>query len=217
MTLVRKYAVLFISLLLAAMGISLQLKAMIGVAPFDALNQSISFVTGLRVGDVVMLVNIGFILLQILILRKETHWKIFLQIIIGVLLGQFVNFFYYFVFNSIVLENYILRLIVFIFGCLWVPFFLGAIMVLDLVTMPVENTAMVLSEKTKYSFGQVRQGLDILFVVLSLALTFIYSESLTIREGTIISALTFGPLFSVYMPKIEQVFARWNLIKQPSA
>ncbi len=216
MSLVRKYAALFLSLLLAAMGISLQLKAMIGVAPFDALNQTLSFVTGMRVGDIVMLLNIVFIALQVLLLGKDTHWRIFLQVLIGTFLGQFVNFFYYFVFDALVLDNYLVQLLVFILGCFWVPFFMSGIMVLDLVTMPVENLAMILSQKTKFSFGIVRQSMDILFVILALTLTFIYSQPLTIREGTIISALTFGPLFSVFMPKIEEVFVRWGLVEEPA-
>ena len=213
MSLLKKYTTLIVALFFAAMGISLQLKAMVGVAPFDAFNQTVSFITGQPVGNIVMYVNILFILLQILILRKDTTWQIFLQVIVGVLLGQFVNFFMYFVFDSLVLENYILQMVVFILGCLWVPFFLGAVMVLDLVTMPIENTALIISEKTRFNFGLVRQFVDIIFVVLALILTFVYSEDLTIREGTVISALTFGPLFSVYMPRIEKVFKRWGLIE----
>lgn len=213
MSLAKKYTTLIVALFFAAMGISLQLKAMVGVAPFDAFNQTVSFITGQPVGNIVMYVNILFILLQILILRKDTTWQIFLQVIVGVLLGQFVNFFMYFVFDFLVLENYILQIVVFILGCLWVPFFLGAVMVLDLVTMPIENTALIISEKTRFNFGLVRQFVDIIFVVLALILTFVYSEDLTIREGTVISALTFGPLFSVYMPRIEKVFKRWGLIE----
>lgn len=216
MSLLKKYTTLIVALFFAAMGISLQLKAMIGVAPFDAFNQTVSFITGQPVGNIVMYVNILFILLQILILRKDTTWRIFLQIIVGVLLGQFVNLFVYYVFDSLVLDNYIMQLLLFILGCLWVPFFLGAIIVLDLVTMPVENTALLISEKTRFTFGQFRQFLDIGFVILALILTYVFSEDLTIREGTVISALTFGPLFSVYMPRIEKVFYRWGLIESVS-
>ena len=132
------------------------------------------------------------------------------------MLGQFVNLFVYYVFDSLVLDNYIMQLLLFILGCLWVPFFLGAIIVLDLVTMPVENTALLISEKTRFTFGQFRQFLDIGFVILALILTYVFSEDLTIREGTVISALTFGPLFSVYMPRIEKVFYRWGLIESVS-
>lgn len=208
----RKYIALVIILLLAAVGISLQMTAVVGIAPFDALNQTLSFVTGIRVGDVVTLVNVGFIIAQVLLLKKDTTWRIFLQFFIGVLLGQFVNLFYYFVFGGLVLENYAIRMIVFILGCLWVPIFIGSVMVLDLVTMPVENFAMVLSNKTNFTFGQVRQAVDVICVVIALILTFMYTVPFTIREGTIISALTFGPLLSFYMPKIEGLFRKWSLI-----
>lgn len=212
MSKLRKYFVLIIVLLLAAMGISLQMKAIIGVAPFDALNQTISFVTGIRVGDVVTFVQVGFVIAQILLLRKDTNWRIFLQVFVGLLLGQFVNLFYYFIFDGLVLENYAIRMVVFILGCLWVPIFIGSVMVLDLVTMPVENFAMVLSNKTDFTFGQVRQAVDIVCVIIALTLTFVFSKPLTIREGTIISALTFGPLLSFYMPKVERQFRKWELI-----
>jgi len=210
MSTIKKSVVLVFALLLAAMGISLQLTAAIGVAPFDALNQSFAYVFDMRVGDVVTIVNLIFVGIQILILKKDTTFRILLQIVIGALLGQFVNFFMYVVFNQLVIESYIGRLLLFTFGALWVPIFIGSVMVLDLVTMPVENLAMVISNEVKYSFGQVRQFMDILFVVIALALTFIFSEPFTIREGTIVSALTFGPLLSFYMPKVEGLFRKWN-------
>ena len=155
MTTLRKFIALVIVLLLAAMGISLQMKAVVGVAPFDALNQTVAFVTGLRIGDVVTLAQILFIGAQILLLRRDTKWTIFLQVFVGMMLGQFVNFFYYFVFDGLVLENYIIRMLVFIFGCLWVPIFLGAVMSLDLVAMPIESFAMVLAEKTRFTFSLI--------------------------------------------------------------
>lgn len=212
MSTLRKVIALVIVLLLAAVGISLQMTAVVGIAPFDALNQTLSFVSGIRVGDVVTIVNVGFVLAQVLLLRKDTTWSIFLQFFVGLLLGQFVNLFYYTVFGGLVLENYFLRMLVFIIGCLWVPIFIGSVMVLDLVTMPVENFAMVLSNKTRFSFGQVRQAIDVICVIVALGLTFIFTVPLTIREGTIISALTFGPLLSFYMPKIEGLFRKWQLI-----
>lgn len=212
MATLRKYFALVIILLLAAVGISLQMTAAVGIAPFDALNQTLSFVSDIRVGDVVTLVNVGFVIAQVLLLRKDTTWRIFLQFFVGLLLGQFVNLFYYSLFDGLVLENYVLRMIVFIIGCLWVPIFIGSVMVLDLVTMPIENFAMVLSTKTNFSFGQVRQAVDVICVIIAITLTFMFSVPLTIREGTIISALTFGPLLSFYMPKIEGLFRKWALI-----
>lgn len=210
----KKFVALVILLLLAALGISLQMKAMVGIAPFDAFNQSIAYVVGLKVGDVVTIVQLLFVALQIIILKKETTLRILLQVIVGALLGQFVNLFYYSVFNQLLIENYVLRLSILILGSLWIPIFIGGVMVLDLVTMPLENLSMVISQKVPYSFGQVRQVFDIIFVIISLLLTVIFRVPLTIREGTIISALTFGPLLNVYMPYIKKFFQKWQLISE---
>lgn len=208
----RRFLALIVVLLLAALGISLQLKAIIGVAPFDALNQTISYAFEIRVGDVVTILQLLFVFLQILFLKRDTSWKVFLQIFVGALLGQFVNFFFYTVFADLMVASYILRLGLLIAGCLWVPIFIGAVMVLDLVTMPLESLSLVISNEMPFSFGQVRQFVDIICVVIALVLTVIYSIPFTIREGTIISALTFGPLLSFYMPKIERLFKKWKLV-----
>src|SRR5699024_6810622 len=155
----------------AAMGISLQLKAAIGVAPFDALNQTISYAFEIKVGDVVTILQFLFVFLQILFLKRDTSWKIFLQIFAGALLGQFVNFFFYIIFADLVVTHYVLRLGLLIAGCLWVPIFIGAVMVLDFVTMPIESLSLVISNEMTFSFGQVRQFVDIICVVLALVLT----------------------------------------------
>lgn len=212
MSTVRKYLVLIICLLLAAFGISLQMRAAIGVSPFDALNQSISYSTNLRVGDVVTLLQLLFVIIQVVIVKKKTIWKFFLQMIVGFLLGQFINFFYYTIFGQLTVDNYLLKLLLLIGGTLWVPIFIGAIVALDLVTMPLESLSMVISKQVNYSFGQVRQSFDILFVIISIILTFVFSIPMTIREGTIFSALTFGPLLTFYMPKIRPYFEKWHLI-----
>lgn len=209
----RKFVLLILALFLAAFGISLQMKAAIGIAPFDAMNQSLAYLFDARVGDVVTIVQLLFVVFQILILKKDTNWRIFLQVLVGALLGQFVNLFYYNVFGDLVVENYIIRFLLLLFGSFWVPIFIGAVMVLDLVTMPVENFSMVLSRQINRPFGQVRQMVDIACLVIALGITFIFNEPFTIREGTIVSALTFGPLLSVYMPIIEKYFVQWNVME----
>lgn len=54
----------------------------------------------------------------------------------------------------------------------------------------------------------------IICIVVSVLLTFLMAIPFTIREGTIISALTFGPLLSVYMSIIEKTFKKWNLLNE---
>lgn len=212
MSTMRKFIILILSLLLAAFGIGLQIQAAIGLAPFDAFNQAVAFAFDFRVGDVVSAAQVLFVGLQVIILKKDVTWKLFLQIFVGALLGQAINLVLFTVLSGLVVEGYFMRLALLIFGSIWTPFFIGAIMVLDLVTMPVESFAMVVSKKTNLLFGQVRQYVDIFFLILAVVITFISSEPFTIREGTIVSALTFGPLLNIYMPIIEKYFIKWNII-----
>lgn len=213
MTTVKKFIVLILALLLAALGISLQMKAAIGLAPFDAMNQTLAFAFNMRVGDIVTIVQLFFVGVQILILKRDTTFSILLQIFVGALLGQFVNLFFYSVFGNLVLEGYLLRFIVFFIGNLWAPLFIGAVMVLDLVTMPVESFSLVVANRINRPFGLIRQICDIIFLVVSIVVTLALGLPLTIREGTIISALSFGPLVGFYMPYIEKLFLKWNIIE----
>lgn len=211
MSTLKKYVLLFILLAFAALGISFTIKAAIGLAAFDAFNQTFAYVLNARVGDVTTIVQIICVVLQIILLRKAS-FRLLLQIPLSAILGQFINLFLYGLLGNLVIEGYFVRLLVFIVAQSWIPFFLGAIMVLDVVTMPVESLAMVISNKINKPFGPVRQAADIFFLGVSLALTLIFSTSFTIREGTVIGALMFGPLLSFYMPKIEVYFKKWNLI-----
>lgn len=213
MSTIRKFILLIVALLLAAFGIGLQIQAAIGLAPFDAFNQAVAYAIDIRVGDVVSIAQLIFVGTQVLILKKETTWKLLLQVFVGALLGQAINLVLYTVLGGLVVGGYFMRLLLLIIGSLWAPFFIGAIMVLDLVSMPVESFAMVVSKKTNKLFGQVRQYVDIVFLILAIVITLITNEPFTIREGTIVSALTFGPLLNIYMPIIEKYFKKWNIIE----
>lgn len=212
MSTMRKFIILIAALLLAAFGIGLQIQAAIGLAPFDAFNQSVAFATGIRIGDIVSIAQVLFVVLQVIILKKDVTWKLFLQVFVGALLGQAINLVLFTVLNGLVVEGYFMKVVLLIIGSLWAPFFIGMVMVLNLVTMPIESFAMVVAKKTGKLFGQVRQYVDILFLILAVVITLISNEPFTIREGTIVSALTFGPLLNIYMPIIEKYFIKWNII-----
>lgn len=210
--LMKKYSILLLSLFLASMGIGLAIKAGIGLSAFDAFNQTIADTTGIQVGTIIMFVQIFFVFLQLLILRKEASWKILLQIPFVVLLGQFINLFVYYIFGNLNLTNYFIRLLVLVFSQFWVSFFISTLLVLDLIAMPVENLSLILSKRLPFSLGRIRLSIDVLLITLSLVITFIFSVPLSIREGTLISAVIFGPMLGVYMPVLIPYFNKWKLI-----
>lgn len=212
MRIIKRYLALLLFLFLSSLGISLAIKSGIGLAAFDAFNQTVADVTELKVGTIVMMVQIFFVFLQVIFLKKETTGKIFLQIPLVVLLGQFINLFVYHIFGELHLNNYILRIIIFTIAQFWTSFFIGTILVMNLIAMPIENLSLILSKRIPLTIGQIRQTIDGLFIAFSLAITFIFSVPLNIREGTLISALLFGPMLGFFMRRITPCFKKWRLI-----
>lgn len=211
MTRSRKYLILLMGLASLGMGLSLTMKAAVGISAFDAFGQTLAYTLNIRVGNSAMTLQTIFVLLQLAILRRDADWKLFLQIPVAVILGQFINLFFYGVFGGLVIETYFSRLLIFILAQIWVSLSVAVIVHLDSITMPIESFSVLVSKITKFSFGQVRQGLDIFFIVIALLFTLIFSLPFTIREGSVISAIMFGPLLTYFAPKVEILFDKLNL------
>ena len=86
----KKYGVLTLAILLAGFGPSMTIKAAVGLGAFDALNQTIAFITGFRVGDVLTVLNLLFVVAQLVILKKEANFRILLQVPLSAVFGQII-------------------------------------------------------------------------------------------------------------------------------
>lgn len=176
------------------------MKAGIGIAAIDAFNSSISEMATIKVGTVSILVNVSFLVIQWFILKRE--FKVFqlMQIPISMLIGVVVNVMVYTILPLITIDSYLMNIILLMVGNLIAAIGVGLCTALDFVSFPLESLCMLLSKKLPQSFGKIRQSADILFIVGSLILSLVFNLSFYIREGTILSALTFTPIMNfVYL------------------
>ncbi|MCM3601696.1 hypothetical protein M3175_13205 [Robertmurraya korlensis] len=205
-----------LSLIIISVGIaaSLSLKVSIGVGAYDALAQSISFLTGIKVGTIGMIFNTSCIVGQLILLRKGFKIRHLLQLPLTILIGVVINFFFYEVWGSITIDSYILRVMLLMAALAIVAFALAIMLVLDVVTFPLEGFCMTLSKKTKWNFVFIRQSVDLLCILLVVLLTFGFSLSLTLREGTVIGMLLMGPLIGFFMKMIQPVLRKFDLINE---
>ena len=213
MNLVKRSALVIFMIILVSFGASLTLKAAVGVGAWDAISQSMSLLTGIKVGTFAMFLNGSCVIGQLIVLHKNFNISRILQIGVAILLGVFVNFFYYNLLSSINLDSYIVRLITFILAMIILSFAVAAVMVINVVTFPLEALCMVVSDKTGLNFAKLRQGVDVFAIVYSLAITFFFAQALVVREGTIIGMLLFGPLLGFFMHHLEPTFTKLNLTK----
>lgn len=209
-------SLLFISfnILITGIGASLSIKAAVGVGPWDALSLSISTVIGMKIGTFSMILNISCVLIQLLMLGKRFKPIAFLQVFIAILLGYVVNFMYYTIYPNIIIDAYFVNLILFVFSIVIIVIGVANIMAMNFISFPLEGACLVISDRYKLSFGKVRQGVDILSIIIALVVSFSFQNAITVREGTVIGMLMFGPLLVRIMrfvkPKLERMGLVYN-------
>lgn len=203
---------IILNIILVSFGASLTLKAAIGVGAWDSVSQIMALILGIKVGTFAIFLNSSCVLGQWILLGKNFKAIRLLQVGVAILLGVFVNFFYYTLFGSLVLESYILRIVVFVLAITVLAFGVSNIMLIDKVTFPLESLCMVISDKTGLDFGKLRQGADFISIVFALSMSYLFSLPFTVREGTVIGMLMFGPLLSLFMKHTKATFKRLELI-----
>lgn len=192
-------------------GGSLTLKAAVGVGGYDAFIQSLSFLSGIKVGTIGIILNSSCVLGQLILLRKQFKLEHLLQLPFSLLLGIIINFFYYNVFGNLVIDIYVVNLSLLIIGFIIASAGVGGVMALNVVTFALEGFCLALANKANWKFPVVRQWADIISIILSIILTILFSLPLIIREGTLIGMLIFAPLMGFFMNKTLPVFKRLGL------
>jgi uncharacterized protein len=196
---VQKFIIVAISMIITAMGASLGIKAAVGVGAWDALSLSVSGVIDMKVGTFSMIMNISCVLLQLVLLKKEFKINHVVQIFVSIILGFVVNFMIYDVYSKFTIENYWINVLLLVLSVIICAAAISVIMSINLIAFPLESVCMVISKKINKNFGAIRQSVDVISIVIALAVSFLFNESITVREGTIIAMILFGPLLNVFM------------------
>ena len=182
--------------------VAFAIKAAIGVMPVDAAINTIAAVLNVKVGTLSILFHGSFFLGQILIEGKNFRKTEFLQILYILLGGTVLNFFLYTVLKDITFTFYPIRLIVAVIAFFLSAFGVTLILETHLMRTPMDGCVQLIAERLGKPMGKFRQKIDIGLVLLSVVLTLIFGTDWTLREGTIIAALMFGPAMDFWKKKV---------------
>jgi uncharacterized membrane protein YczE len=125
------------------------------------------------------------------------------------IMGALINFFVYTFLGSIVNSSYILRLVIISIAYLIIAFGVTIILESNVVRNPLEGFCQVIADRIKKPLGKVRQVVDIGLILLTLLLVFLSHTESTIREGTLICMLVFGPMLDVYKKPVAKLLDRF--------
>ena len=202
---IKKIARTILGILLVYGAVAFALKAGIGVLPVDAAITSIATLIGMKVGTFSMLFHGSFFLGQIAMERRDFKKTEFLQLLYITLGGYVLNFFLYTVLKDVTFTFYPLRVLVCIAAFAVASF--GCIMVMEthLMRTPMEGCIQLIADRMGTTMGKLRQKIDVVLVIVSVAISLLFGVEWTLREGTIIAMVIFGPMLDFWK---NHVFAR---------
>lgn len=197
-----------LSLFIISLGASLSIKANLGTSPLICLPYVCSLITKFSVGEVMFVFTLIFILIQVVLLRRDFEKRQYLQLIIGTIFSFFVDFSLMLV-NSVNPVGYVNQMTLLLFSCVVVAFGVLLEIQTEIVYLPADGVIVAISKVLKKEFSNVKPFVDTSLVVIAAILSVVFLGYLAgVREGTIISAIIIGPIVKVLKRYLDSYILR---------
>lgn len=204
----KRYLLLLIGLAIMAFGVAFSIKASLGTSPISSVPYVVSLFTPLTVGTATITMHCVFILLQILILRKDYHPIQLMQLPVAFFFGYLTDFGVWAV-QGITCNTYWQQWIVCIIGILLVAVGVSFEVKAGVVVLAGEGVVLAICKVLpKVKFGYMKVGFDVTLVVIACILSIVFTGRLQgVREGTVAAALLVG----LIAKQLGKLLARWKL------
>lgn len=208
---ILRYGVFSLSLLLCALGVSLITNSHLGTSPITSVPYVLTFLCPLSLGALTCLMNMLFICLQKVLLRKDFTLRYLLQIPAVLLFSLCIDLCMQWT-SPLVTEVYIQQLALCIGGAAMLGLGITFQIISNATVLPPEGLMVVMAYKYHKIFGKLKVIFDttLVLVALGISLATMYSV-VGLREGTVLSALLVGNfvrLFSRLTMGLNRYFVR---------
>ena len=204
----KRYLLLLAGLSIMAFGVAFSIKASLGTSPISSVPFVVSLFTPLTVGTATITMHCVFILMQILILRKDYHLIQLMQLPVAFFFGYLTDFGVWAV-QGIFCNTYWQQWIVCLIGILLVAVGVSFEVKAGVVVLAGEGVVLAVCKVLpKIKFGYMKVGFDVTLVVIACILSFVFTGHLQgVREGTVAAALLVG----LIAKQLGKLLARWKM------
>ncbi|MCC2255763.1 DUF6198 family protein [Ruminococcus sp. CLA-AA-H200] len=203
----KRYLLLLVGLTIMAFGVAFSIKASLGTSPISSVPYVVSLLTPLTVGTATIIMHCVFILIQILILRKNYHPIQLMQLPVAFVFGYLTDFGVWAVQNisySTYWEQWILCLI----GIFLVAVGVSLEVKAGVVVLAGEGVVLAICKVLPVKFGYMKVGFDVTLVVTACVLSIGFTGQLQgVREGTVAAALMVG----LIAKQLGKILSKWKL------
>lgn len=190
---IKRYIFLVVGLAIMSFGVAFSINAELGTSPVSSIPYVTSEISGLSVGTTTIIVNTIIVLLQIVVLRRRFKLIRLLQIPVCVVFGLLIDVAGLCI-EAVVPDNYFMQWLLCVCGIVLVAVGVAFEMSAGVLTLAGEGLVQALcTVLPKVKFGYMKVMVDVSFVVIAVALSFIFLHELQgVREGTVAAAIFVG-------------------------
>lgn len=210
-TLIKRYFFFILGLIINSFGVAFITKSALGTSQISSIPYVLSLkFTNLSFGQTTFIFNMLFILIQLLILKKDFRPIQFLQIAANILFSSFIDV-------SMTLltglnpQTIPLRSLSLLVGCAILAVGISVEVAPDVIKVPGEGIVHAISRVSGMEFGKVKIRFDVTLIIIAIVLSFLFFQRLNgVGLGTIVSAILIGPMISFvnrHLPGIGKIRA----------
>ena len=206
-TILKRYLLLLAGLSIMAFGVAFSIKASLGTSPISSVPYVVSLFTPLTVGTATIVMHCVFILMQILILRKNYHPIQLMQLPVAFFFGYLTDFGVWTV-QGISYHAYWQQWILCLIGILLVAVGVSLEVKAGVVVLAGEGVVLAICQVLPVKFGYMKVGFDVTLVVIACVLSLVFTHQLQgVREGTVAAAIMVG----LIAKQLGKILNRWKL------
>ncbi len=191
---ILRWSFFVFGLIILAFGAALTIEGeLLGIGPWDVLHYGMFLQLGLTIGS--WSIIMGFLLLTAASIATRKFPKVgaFLNML---LLGLFMDFFLWLLPS---IDSFIGALSSFVLGVVLLGFGIGLYVSADLGSGPRDSIMILIVDKTGWSLQWVRNGMEVLVLILGWAL------GGPVGIGTVIIAFFLGPIVGYSLPQCKKL------------
>ncbi len=190
---------LFIGIFVMSVGVALSIRSNLGAPPGSSVPYVSSLMAPfLTVGTATIMLNVLFVILQVIILNKEFKAYYLLQIPIVILLGWFIDISFAAT-TGILPASYWKQWVWLLLSCVFIAFGIFLQVKSNIAYLPAEGFTMAISKRFNKDFGKTKILIDSMMIAVAAILSLVFLGGLFgVREGTLVSIPIVGFVVNFY-------------------
>lgn len=213
-SLVRRWITYIIGIYILTLGISLAIRAGIGISPQSSLTRTMTLVIpGISQGTFNLILEVLMLILTFAILPRAFKARNLLAMVPALILASLLDF-NLMLTQWIVLDAYAAKLSLLVLGDLALAFGLFLMIRANLVLMPIDMFVNTIQMRTGHKWGNIKTAFDLtlLLVSVSIGLAFLGAPHF-IREGTLINAILVGQCVKLFFLLDKKFFSEKRVLQ----